>query len=112
MMRVYSEMEVLGLVSGLTRRRLRRWCRMGLVVPAMREPGGAPLFADIDVARISLIRELIEDMGVNEAGVEIILDLLDQLHALHRNTRQLAAALADLDAPTRERLAARLQDEW
>ncbi len=112
MMRIYSEVEVLALVSGLTRRRLRRWCRRGLVVPAMREPSGAPLFADIDIARISLIHELIEDMGVNEAGVEIILDLLDQLHALRRGTRELAAALAELDAPTRERLATRLTGRW
>ena len=110
-MRVYSEVEVLALVSGLTRRRLRRWCRRGLVLPAMREPGGAPLFADIDVARISLIHELMEDMGVNEAGVEIILDLLDQLHALRRSTRALTAALTDLDPLMRERLASRLIDK-
>lgn len=33
-----------------------------------------------DIARIHLIRELIEDFGVNDEGVPIILHLIDQLN--------------------------------
>ena len=36
-----------------------------------------------DIARIRLIRELKEDYGVNDEGVPIILQLLDQLNRLH-----------------------------
>ncbi len=109
-MRVYSELEVLARVSGLTRRRLRRWCRLGLVVPAMRDPAGAPLFAEIDVARVALIRELVEDLGVNETGVEIILDLLDQLHVLRAHTARLVEALGALDPALRRRVASLLAE--
>lgn len=35
-----------------------------------------------DIARIRLIRELTEDFGVNEEGLSIILQLLDQLNRI------------------------------
>lgn len=36
-----------------------------------------------DLARIRLIRELREDFGVNDEGLSIILNLIDQLNRLH-----------------------------
>lgn len=36
-----------------------------------------------DVARLRLIRELKEDFGVNDEGMPIILQLLDQLNRMH-----------------------------
>ena len=41
-------------------------------------------FSEADLARAQLIGELIEDIGVNDAGVGVILDLLDQVHGLRR----------------------------
>ena len=47
------------------------------------------LFDDEDIARINLIWELRNDLGVNDEAVPIILNLLDQLHHLraiaHKN---------------------------
>ncbi len=43
---------------------------------------GKPIFRDIDVARAKLINDLTIDMGINEEGVDVVLDLLDQLHSL------------------------------
>lgn len=40
------------------------------------------LFDDEDIARINLICELRNDLGVNDEAVPIILSLLDQLHHL------------------------------
>ncbi len=39
-------------------------------------------FDDEDVARIRLIHDLIENLGVNEESVPIILHLIDQIHVL------------------------------
>lgn len=36
-----------------------------------------------DLARIRLIRDLKEDFGVNDEGMSIILQLLDQLNRIH-----------------------------
>jgi chaperone modulatory protein CbpM len=46
-------------------------------------------FLDIDVARVRLIRDLKMDLGVNDAGVGIVLHLLDQLHGLRRSFQQV-----------------------
>jgi chaperone modulatory protein CbpM len=41
-------------------------------------------FSEVDVARARLISDLIGDLGVNNQGVGIILDLLDQMHSLRK----------------------------
>ena len=50
-------------------------------------PGGTATvleFSEADLARAKLILDLIHDMGVNNEGVGIILDLLDQVHSLRK----------------------------
>ena len=46
-------------------------------------------FSDIDVARAQLIRDLQETMGVNDAGVGVILHLVDQLYGMRRTLMTL-----------------------
>ena len=41
-------------------------------------------FTEMDLARVNLIRDLKEKMGVNDAGLGVILHLLDQMHGLRR----------------------------
>lgn len=55
-------------------------------------------FSEADLARARLIRDLIQDLGVNDEGVGVILNLLDQMHGLRR-------ALADVLQCVRERSA-------
>lgn len=54
------------------------------------------IFTDMDLARANLIHDLKDKMGVNDAGLGVILHLLDQMHALRR-------ALADTLKSARER---------
>ena len=39
-------------------------------------------FSDADIARAQLIRDLKNDLGVNDEGVSVILSLVDQVHGL------------------------------
>ena len=55
-------------------------------------------FTEMDVARAHLIRDLKDNMGVNDPGLGVILHLLDQMHSLRR-------ALADTLSSARERQA-------
>ena len=41
-------------------------------------------FSEIDLARAKLIRDLKHDLGVNDEGVGVILNLLDQIYGLRR----------------------------
>lgn len=47
------------------------------IIPADRDSG---LFDEEDLARIRFIRELREDLGVNDDSISIILNLVDQLY--------------------------------
>ena len=53
-------------------------------------------FSEADLARAKLIQDLMQDLGVNEEGVGVILNLLDQVHGLRK-------ALADILQSTRKR---------
>ncbi len=53
------------------------------------------LFSEIDIARAQLVRDLRDRMGINDAGVGVVLDLVDQLHGLRRTLSELRYALRD-----------------
>jgi chaperone modulatory protein CbpM len=65
------------------------WIAAGWLVPPQTEP--EPMFSDVDLARAQLIRDLREDLGVNDEGVSVILHLLDQMHGLRSSMRDLLA---------------------
>jgi chaperone modulatory protein CbpM len=47
------------------------------------------MFSDVDIARAQLIRDLREDLGVNDEGVSVVLHLIDQMHGLRQSMRDL-----------------------
>jgi chaperone modulatory protein CbpM len=86
---------------------LEAWVAAGWLMPgaqASTEAGG-PQFTEIDVARVRLIRDLQADMGVNDEGVGVILDLIDQVHGLRRTLGDLLSAIHAQPQDMRERLA-------
>jgi chaperone modulatory protein CbpM len=72
----------------LDRRTLAVWIEEEWLIPS--GAAGDRAFTDMDLARANLIRDLKDNMGVNDAGLGVALHLLDQMHALRR---ALAAAL-------------------
>jgi chaperone modulatory protein CbpM len=81
---------------------LEVWIAQGWVVPSASE--GKRQFRDADVARGRLILDLIDTMGVNEAGVDVIMDLVDQVHSLRGTLRTLLDAIATQDEDVRRRI--------
>jgi chaperone modulatory protein CbpM len=54
-----------------------------------------------------LIRDLRDDFGVNDEGVSIVLDLIDQVHGLRRTLRELMSSTqTQAQAPHRRTKAA------
>jgi chaperone modulatory protein CbpM len=81
------------------------WVARGWVVPD-RDGAGAWVFADIDVARIRLIRDLRRDLDVSEDAVPLVLSLLDQLYSLRAAVRALSRAIEAQPEPVRDSLRA------
>ena len=60
--------------------RIRRYVRAGLVRPS-RFDGRAALFSTLELKQLRKIRRLHEHLGLNMAGIEIVLRLLDELES-------------------------------
>lgn len=73
--------------SGLQVQVLEFWLEQRWLVP--EEAAGEMHFHDIDVARAHLIRQLKNDIGANDEGVDVILHLVDQIHGLRRVLAEL-----------------------
>ncbi len=57
---------------------LRKYERAGLVRPS-RTLGMLRLYSDQDIARLRLIKHLVDDVGMNLAGVEFVLQMFNRL---------------------------------
>ena len=77
---------------------LIRYERLGLVraVRAEHDPAGAEGYGPIEVRRLGTIVAFHRDLGINLAGIEVILRLRDQLHATHARLDRLARDLQTL----------------
>lgn len=74
---------------------LIRYERLGLVqaVRATHDPGGVEGYGPVEVRRLGTIVAFQRDLGINLAGIEVILRLRDQLHATHARLDRLARDL-------------------
>jgi len=66
---------------GIHPQTLRHYERIGLIEPE-RSDGNIRLYSERDLERVRQIRRLIDDLGVNLAGVEVILNLTERIEEL------------------------------
>jgi MerR family transcriptional regulator, heat shock protein HspR len=72
---------------GMHPQTLRIYENKGLVRP-QRTPGGTRLYSEDDIERLRIIQRLTTEVGLNLAGVELVLRLEDELR---RSERQIDA---------------------
>lgn len=68
-------------LCGVHPQTLRQYERLGLVVPS-RVGAKNRLYSESDIRRVRRIQRLTQQMGVNLAGVELILRLLEDMEAM------------------------------
>jgi DNA-binding transcriptional MerR regulator len=66
---------------------VRRYVQAGLVRPC-RVEGRTTFFGESDLARLRKIRRLKQDLGLNSAGLEVALRLLDEIDTLRARLEQ------------------------
>ena len=71
---------------------LRYYEKVGIIRPA-RSRGNIRLYSDMDLALLQRVRTLMEDLGVNLAGVEVILRMSQQIARLQKTTDGLEVEL-------------------
>ncbi len=86
---------------------LRLYEREGLLAPS-RSEGNTRLYTAEDLERLEVILKLTRDLGVNLAGVEIILNMREKMDAMQR---QMQGFIDNLNQELSERAAAKTPAE-
>ena len=93
------EISVVARIVGVHQQTLRSYERMGLVAP-QRTRGNTRLYSQQDIQRLQQVRRLVNELGINVSGVEVILrmsrqieELQAELAALRHEHDQLRARL-------------------
>jgi MerR family transcriptional regulator/heat shock protein HspR len=82
---------------------LRLYEREGLLAPS-RSDGNTRLYTTEDLERLEVILKLTRELGVNLAGVEIILNMREKMEAMQR---QMEGFIESLNHELSERVAAK-----
>jgi len=83
---------------------LRMYERLGLVRPA-RVGSKNRMYSDADIERLHQIQRLTQDMGINLAGVEVILDLLDKIQRMQEHMDTEIARMQEIMEEELRRMA-------
>src|SRR6266480_1475474 len=75
-------------LTGLHPQTVRLYERQGLVAP-QRVNKKNRLYSEMDIERLLQIRRFTQEMGVNLAGVEVILDLLQKMDDMQHEMEEL-----------------------
>jgi MerR family transcriptional regulator, heat shock protein HspR len=93
------QISIVSRMIGLHQQTIRSYERIGLVKPH-RTAGNTRLFSHQDVERLRTVTRLVNDLGVNLAGVDVIMRMTAQIEQLQQqleqNTKELALARAEL----------------
>ncbi len=100
----YSETQVISSIGRLTSARLTRLIRAEIVQPVQSDAG--PRFRDVDVARLELLCDLMDDFELEEDTLGLVISLVDRLHAIRSDLRRVLAAVEAEPEDVRNRILA------
>lgn len=87
----FYTIKVAAELCGMHEQSLRMYERRGLIAPR-RSAGNIRRYSDADVEHIRFIKRLVDDLGVNLAGVEVIMHMRQQLLESQEKLEQLRRA--------------------
>lgn len=93
----YYVISIAARIVGLHQQTLRYYERAGLVSPK-RTDGNIRMYSKRDIQKILQAQRLVDELGVNLAGVEVILRMGEQIRALREELDATQAELARLRA--------------
>ncbi len=95
-------------IVGMHAQTLRKYERAGFLLPS-RTDGGLRLYSAEDLRRLGQIKRLVDLRGINLAGVELALDLTDEIRRLVADA-ETPASTEELRAVVRARAARMLRE--
>lgn len=105
----YYMISTLAQSYGIHQQTLRMYEREGLLKPS-RSEGNTRLYTDDDMKRLETILSLSRDLGVNLAGIDVILKLRTQIEQMQREMNEFVEWVRDeMKQGAREGFAERLE---
>lgn len=80
---------------GVQTHTLRYYEKVGIMEP-YRSRGNIRLYSDSDIARLKQVKTLMDDLGVNLAGVEVILRMAQRMTELQHHIEGLESEIKKL----------------
>ena len=77
---------------GVQTHTLRYYEKIGIIEPS-RSRGNIRLYSERDIARLRRVKTLMDDLGVNLAGVEVIMRMLQRMLELQNQVQELESEL-------------------
>lgn len=82
-------------IVGVRTHTLRYYERIGIIEPS-RSRGNRRLYSERDIAQLRRIKALIDDLGINLAGVEVILHMVNRINELQKQLEELESEVKQL----------------
>jgi MerR family transcriptional regulator/heat shock protein HspR len=82
-------------ILGVQTYTLRYYERIGVIEPK-RSQGNIRLYSEGDIALLRRVKTLVEDMGINLAGVEVILRLMQRMGELQNELEKVESEVKRL----------------
>jgi MerR family transcriptional regulator/heat shock protein HspR len=79
-------------ILGIQSHTLRYYERIGIIEPS-RSRGNIRLYSERDIAQLRRVKTLMDDLGINSAGVEVILRMSQRMTELQHRVEELEAEL-------------------
>jgi MerR family transcriptional regulator, heat shock protein HspR len=79
-------------LAGVHPQTLRMYERRGLLRPS-RTAGNTRRYSEADIARLRAIQRLTQDLGINLAGVRLVMEMEEEVERLRRRSDGLAEEL-------------------
>ncbi len=80
---------------GLHTHTLRYYERIGIIEPS-RSQGNIRLYSEDDIVQLRRVKTLVDDLGVNLAGVEVVLRMAQRMNKLQRHMEILESEMERL----------------
>jgi MerR family transcriptional regulator/heat shock protein HspR len=78
---------------------LRLYERLGLLMPS-RSDGNTRLYTEEDLHRLEVILTLTRELGVNLAGVEVILNMREKMEMMQKQVEEIIAFVQEQTSPS------------
>ena len=82
-------------IVGIETHTLRYYERIGLVQP-YRSKGNIRYYSEVDIDRLRQIKTLMSDLGINLAGVEVVIRMVEKMTEMQRRIQEMESEMEQL----------------